>query len=478
MLLAAAFLARAVAAAAAPTGDGKQASWLTPLLQKSWTGDLNGMMERRVIRALVVYSKTYYFVDKGTQRGISYDYLKLFDDELNAQLRKRKQRPVLMVFVPVTRDQLIPALTSGRGDIAASGLTITPGREERVDFSAPTVRSVDEIVVTGPATPPISQVAELSGREVFVRKSSSYYEHLVSLDAQLRQQGKSPIRLKLAPESLEDEDLLEMLNAGLVQLVVVDHPTAVFWSKILPKIQPRTDLVISSGGEIAWMFRENSAQLQAAVNAFLKRHGSADATRAEILRKYLKSTKFVRSATSQKDLRKFEATIDLFKKYGSMYNIDYLLMMAQGYQESRLSQTARSHVGAVGVMQVMPATGRELRVGDIRKIEPNIHAGVKYIAQIRDERFGNETSMDELNKDLFAFAAYNAGPGRVNGLRKIAAQRGLNPNVWLGEVELVAAEKIGRETPTYVGNIFKYYVAYTLVMQRIQQRPETGGVAP
>jgi membrane-bound lytic murein transglycosylase MltF len=151
--------------------------------------------------------------------------------------------------------------------------------------------------------------------------------------------------------------------------------------------------------------------------------------------------------------------------------------MAQGYQESRLSQSARSHVGAVGVMQVMPATGRELRVGDIRKIEPNIHAGVKYIAQIRDERFGNETSMDELNKDLFAFAAYNAGPGRVNGLRKIAAQRGLNPNVWLGEVELVAAEKIGRETPTYVGNIFKYYVAYTLVMQRVQQRPETGGVA-
>jgi membrane-bound lytic murein transglycosylase MltF len=299
----------------------------------------------------------------------------------------------------------------------------------------------------------------------------------VSLDAQLRQQGKSPIRLKLAPESLEDEDLLEMLNAGLVQLVVVDHRTAVFWSKILPKIQPRTDLVISGGGEIAWMFRENSAQLQAAVNAFLKRHGKADATRAEILRKYLKSTKFVRSATSQKDQGKFEATIDLFKKYGSMYNIDYLLMMAQGYQESRLSQSARSHVGAIGVMQVMPATGRELRVGDIRKIEPNIHAGVKYIAQIRDELFGNNISMDELNKDLFAFAAYNAGPGRVNGLRKIAVQRGLNPNVWLGEVELVAAEKIGRETPTYVGNIFKYYVAYTLVMQRIQQRPESGGVA-
>jgi membrane-bound lytic murein transglycosylase MltF len=234
--------------------------------------------------------------------------------------------------------------------------------------------------------------------------------------------------------------------------------------------------VINSGGEIAWIFRKESPHLKAAVNAFLKRHGSSDPTRAEILRKYLRSTKFVRDAASQEELRKFEATVELFKKYAARYNIDYLLMMAQGYQESRLDQSVKSRVGAVGVMQVMPATGRELRVGDIHKIEPNIHAGVKYIAQIRDKRFGNEP-MDELNKDLFAFAAYNAGPGRINGLRKIAAQRGLNPDVWLGNVELIAAEKVGRETVTYVGNIFKYYVAWTLVTEGIQERREARGGA-
>jgi membrane-bound lytic murein transglycosylase MltF len=474
MILLAAGLLAAAASAAASSLTGKQASWLKPLLEKTWTGDLNGMTERRVIRALVVYSKTYYFLDKGTQRGISYDFLKLFEDELNAQLRKRKKRPVIMVFIPVTRDQLIPALMAGRGDIAAAGITITPGRDRLVDFSNPTVRPVDEIIVTGPATPPISQLSELSGKEVFVRKSSSYYEHLATLDAQLRQQGKKPIRLELAPESLEDEDLLEMLDAGLVQLVVVDQPIAEFWSGILPNIKARTDLPISSGGEIAWMFRAQSPRLAAAVNAFLKRHGSTDAARAEILRKYLKSTKFVRSATSPAELRKFQATIDLFKKYGAMYNIDYLLMMAQGYQESRLDQNARSRAGAIGMMQVMPATGRQLRVGDIRKVEPNIHAGVKYIAHIRDERFGNE-SMDELNKDLFTFAAYNAGPARIDGLRKVAGQRGLNPNVWLGNVELIAADKIGSETPTYVGNIFKYYVAYALAMQRMQEGHEREG---
>jgi membrane-bound lytic murein transglycosylase MltF len=475
MFLAAAFLAPG-ASAAESMPSREQASWLKPLLQKTWTGDLDGMTERRVVRALVVYSKTNYFIDKGTQRGISYDYLRLFEDEINAQLKKEKKRPVILVFVPVPRDQLIPALTTGRGDIAAAGITITPTREKLVDFSDPTVRPINEIIVTGPATAPISQLAELSGKEIFVRKSSSYYEHLVTLNAQLRQQGKAPIRLKPAPESLEDEDLLEMLNAGLVQLVVVDHPIALFWSSILPKIKARTDLVINSGGEIAWIFRKQSPHLKATVNAFLKRHGSSDPTRAEILRKYLKSTRFVQDAASQKELRKFEATVDLFKKYGAEYNIDYLLMMAQGYQESRLDQSVKSRVGAVGVMQVMPATGRELRVGDIRRIEPNIHAGVKYIAQIRDERFGDEP-MDELNKDLFAFAAYNAGPGRINGLRKIAAQRGLNPDVWLGNVELIAAEKIGRETVTYVGNIFKYYVAWTLVTEAIQERREAAGGA-
>src|SRR4029077_19886702 len=400
------------------------------------TGDLDGMIERRVIRALVVYSKTYYFVDKGTQRGIAYDGLKLFEDELNAQLRKQKKRPVVMVFVPVLRDQLIPALTSGRGDIAAAGITVTPSREKRVDFSDPTARPVNEIIVTGPISAPIATIDELSGKEVFVRKSSSYNEHLVDLNASLQKSGKAPVRLRLASESLEDEDLLEMLNAGLIQLVVVDHPVAMFWSNILPKIKARTDLAINSGGELAWMFRQQSPQLKATVNAFIKRHGASDPTRAEILRKYLKSTKFVKDAASQTQLRKFQATVELFKKYGATYKFDYLLVMAQGYQESRLDQRVKSHAGAIGVMQVMPATGRELKVGDITQLDPNIHAGVKYIAHIRDERFGNEP-MDELNEDLFAFAAYNAGPARIERLRKTGAQRGLNPNVWFGNVELI-----------------------------------------
>ena len=93
----------------------------------------------------------------------------------------------------------------------------------------------------------------------------------------------------------------------------------------------------------------------------------------------------------------------------------------------------------------MPATGRDMQVGDITLLEPNIHAGVKFPRAVMNEYYANEP-MDQLNRRLFTFAAYNAGPGRIAGLRRIAAQRGLDPNVWLNNVELMAAEKIGRET--------------------------------
>jgi membrane-bound lytic murein transglycosylase MltF len=149
--------------------------------------------------------------------------------------------------------------------------------------------------------------------------------------------------------------------------------------------------------------------------------------------------------------------------------MDWMLMAAQGYQESRLDQNAHSRVGAIGVMQVMPVTGKELNVGDISLIEPNIHAGVKFVRTMVDRYYAHE-SMDDLNKVFFAFAAYNAGPGRVRQLRRETEARGLDPNVWFNNVERVAIERIGRETPTYVSNIYKYYVTYLLIQGEYIQR--------
>jgi membrane-bound lytic murein transglycosylase MltF len=168
--------------------------------------------------------------------------------------------------------------------------------------------------------------------------------------------------------------------------------------------------------------------------------------------------------------------VELFKKYGAQYEMDYLLMAAQGYQESTLDQGVKSPVGAIGVMQVMPATGKELKVGDINKVEPNIHAGVKYMRFMIDQYFKDEP-IDDLNKGLMAFAAYNAGPGRLRQLRREAEKRGLNPNVWFGNVERIASERIGRETVTYVSNIYKYYVAYKLLQAEAARKKKAAGSA-
>jgi membrane-bound lytic murein transglycosylase MltF len=437
--------------------------------QKTWTGDLDGMIERRAIRVLTVNSKTFYFNDKGTQRGTVVDFFKLFEDELNKKLAaekklKNKNLKVRVVFIPLRRDQLLPGLAAGKGDIAAANLTITPERQKLVDFTVAGLSNVSEVVVAGPASPKVASVDDLSGKEVFVRKSSSYYESLVALNTRFAAEKKPPVTLKEAPETLEDEDLLEMLNAGLVTLIVVDKHKADFWKQIFPKLIVHDDVAVRTGGEVAWAFRKGSPQLKAVLDDFATRHKVGTATGNQLLTRYLKNVKYVKNAASEEERKKFLALLQYFQKYGDQYDVDWVLMGAQGYQESQLNQNAKSPVGAIGVMQVMPATGKDMKVGDITETEANIHAGIKYMRWVIDQYYAKEP-MTKLDKALFAFASYNAGAGRISQLRKEAAKRGLDPNVWFQNVEYVVAEKIGQETVTYVSNIYKYYIGYRLILE-------------
>jgi len=454
----------------APQGAAPGKLSLDPaFIQKPWTGDLDGMVERRVIRVLTVHSRNGYFIDKGVQRGTVVDIGRLFEDALNRKLAaekklKGKGLKVRVAFIPLHRDELLPALAAGRGDIAAANLTITPERRKRVDFSAAGMSNVSEVVVTGPASPQVASLDDLAGKEVFVRKTSSYHESLVALNRKFAAEKKPAVRIREAPETLEDEDLLEMLGAGLVAIVVVDNHIASFWKQVFPKIIVHDKVAVRTGGEIAWALRKGSPQLKAALDGFAAHNKVGTSTGNQILMRYLKSVKYVKNAASEEERRKFTALVQYFQKYGDRYNVDWLLMAAQGYQESGLNQNAKSAVGAVGVMQLMPATGKDMKVGDIAETEANIHAGIKYMRFMVDQYYEKEP-MTELDRVLFAFASYNAGPGRVASLRKEAARRGLDPNVWFHNVEYVAADKIGQETVTYVGNIFKYYVAYRLVVE-------------
>jgi membrane-bound lytic murein transglycosylase MltF len=431
-------------------------------------GDFDAMQKRRLIRVLVPYNKTAFFIDKGMPRGLTVDAFKLFEDYINEKYKTGNLR-IHVALVPTRRDALAESLLSGRGDIVAAAVTITSERLQKADFTNPVLKNVSEIVVGSDAAPPVAAAEDLSGREVLVRKDSIFHESVEKLNAELAKKGKPPAKIRFAPDNLEDEDLLEMVNANLVSYVVVDEYLAKFWASVLPKLKVYPDATLRTGGEIAWAVRKDSPKLKAELNAFLAKYPEGSATRNMLFQKYLKNTKFVKNANSTESRERFQRTVQLFQEYGDKYDIDYLLMAAQGYQESQLNQDAKSHVGAVGVMQLMPATGKEQNVGDITQLEPNIHAGVKYMRFMIDQYFAKEP-MDKLNKGLFAFAAYNAGPGRIQSLRKEAARRGLDPNVWFDNVEVVASEKIGRETVTYVANIYKYYVAYTLVMENLDER--------
>jgi membrane-bound lytic murein transglycosylase MltF len=467
----------AAAAKPSPQTPRREQLTITPEeVMKPWTGDLDGMIKRRVIRILTVYSKTFYFVDKGVQRGGAYDAGRLFVEDLNKKLAKdnkqtHKHLKVQAVFIPVARGELLPALVAGKGDLAMSSLGVTQERQKLVDFSSPLVTNVSVLLVSGPGSPAVSNLDDLAGKEIFVRKSSVYYEILVALNGRFTAEKKPPVVIKEVPETLEDEDLIEMVNAGLIPLTVSADFLANFWKQVFPNIRVHEDVALLTGGNIAWAIRKGSPQLKAAADDFVARHRKGTAVGNQILARYLKNAKYVKDAASESERKKFLALIKYFQQYGDKYDVDWLLMAAQGYQESQLNQAIRSKAGAIGVMQVLPATGKELGVGDITRVEPNINAGIKYMRYMIDQYYGNEP-MTKLDKALFAFAAYNAGAGRIAQLRKEAAKRGLDPNVWFHNVEYVAADKIGEQTVTYVSNIYKYYIAYRLIMEAKAAREE------
>jgi len=438
------------------------------VLDKPFTGDFDEMVKRRAIRVAVTFNRTHYFIDNGQERGITYETLKSFETDLNTELKTGTLK-VNVVILPMSRDMLYPALASGKVDMVAAMLTVRPEMEKLVAFSEPTRSNVSQVVVTGPGAPPIATVDDLAGQKVFVRRPGVYAETITHLNEQLKARGKKAIVIAEAPQVLEDDDVLEMVNAGLVPITVVDDYLADFWKHVFTSITVHDDVAVRSGDRLAIAFRKDNPRLCDEVNKWLRKHGKGDAFRNVLERRYLHDFKYVKNATSDAERQKLLTVVELFKKYGGQYDLDYLLMAAQGYQESTLDQNVRSPVGAIGVMQVMPATGRELNVGDIHKVDPNIHAGVKYMRLMMDQHFKDEP-MDDLNKVLITFASYNAGPERVHQLRRETAQRGLDPNVWFGNVERVASERIGRETVTYVSNIYKYYLTYKLLFALRDER--------
>jgi membrane-bound lytic murein transglycosylase MltF len=437
-------------------------------LEATFTGDYDALVkDRRIIRVLIPHSRTFFFFDGAKPRGISYEAVMQFEKFINEK-NKTGNLKIHALVIPTARENLIPYLRDGKGDIAIGNLTITPERLKDVDFSDPFATGVDEIVVSAPGVPALTSLFDLSGKQVHARKSSSYYESLRRLNSTLEAAGKKQVKIISADDNLEDEDLLEMLNAGVIGYMVIDNHKALFWEKILDKIKLYPNIRLRTEGTIGWAVRKNNPKLKTVINEFVKDHKSGTLMGNILLNKYFKSTSYITDSVYNEHLQRFKIMAGYFKKYGSDYGFDYLMLAALGYQESQLDNSVKSSRGAVGVMQVLPSTAKDKNIGipNIQEVDANIHAGTKYLRFMTDRYFAGE-GIDRLNRTLFAFASYNAGPAKISKLRRDTEKMGLDPNKWFNNVEIAAAQEIGRETVQYVSNIFKYYIAYKLIEDKM-----------
>jgi membrane-bound lytic murein transglycosylase MltF len=419
--------------------------------------DLDSLAQLHLVRILVPYSRTFFFNDAGRYRGVTAEMVSQFERFINNRYVSPSE-PITVAIVPVTRDKLLPWLKEGRGDIAAANLTITEERLTQVDFAEASDATVNEIIVTASNVPPLSSLDDLSGKRVYVRRMSSYYESLVSLHRRFLVSGRPGIQFQLVPNALEDEDLMEMADSGLVGIIVVDDWKASIWSTTLTNLTLYRNLVVRAEGKVGWAFRKKSPVMASVVGEFLA-SARRDRLTEQQVAAYARLGNLGRNPVAATNWAPVANMLQIFQKYGNEYGFDPLLLAAQGYQESKLNQRVRSRAGAIGVMQIMPETAKAMDVGDIRRLEPNIHAGTKYMRRLIDVHF-KDVPFDEQNRTLFAFASYNAGPTRVAKLRQEAKDRGLDPNTWFNNVEYVASDRVGQETVTYVRNIYKFYAAY------------------
>ena len=429
-------------------------------LENTAFGDLDSIIARGYIRVLVPYSKTYYYVEGMKRYGLAFELVNLFEKELNRQLKYYPPK-IRVIFIPVSRKHILPLLTGGHADMIASGFTITPEREKLVDFSSPTITGIKDIVVGGPSAPPLHSIKDLAGQHVFVRENTSFQASLIRLNDSFRKSGLKPMYIDFTDPYLESEDILAMVNEGMIPYTIVPGDLGTLWNNVYTNLKVYTNVVLDSNVSYGWAFRKNSPKLKALVNQFVSTIRRGTITGNMLYDKFLKNKGRLRNANSREALADLDRFKTLFKKYGKTYSLDWLLLSAQAFQESQLKQQTMSHMGAVGVMQLLPSTAAHppINITNIKTADNNIHAGVKYMRYLIDKFFVRE-QMDFLNEELFALAAYNCGPGNVRKLRRETVKRGLDPNIWFDNVEILAAHHIGRETVQYVSNIYMYYRSY------------------
>jgi membrane-bound lytic murein transglycosylase MltF len=325
----------------------------------------------------------------------------------------------------------------------------------------------------------VADTRDLAGSEVYVVKGSSYVQHLEKLNELLKKQGLKKIKIVEADKHLQSEDLLQMVNAGIYQYTVIDEPIAKLWSEMLDDIVLQPEVVINRGGQIAWAVRKDNKQLLEKLNRFADQYRQGTLHGNILLKRYYEETRWIDNPVADDTLERLHRYQKSFMKYGEQYKIDWVLLTAQGYQESKLNQNAASRHGAVGVMQIKPSTAADKNIG-IKGVkesaDKNIHAATKYLAFLR-QRYFSDKDIEPFEQLAFTLAAYNAGPARITQMRGKAKQLGLDPNRWFFNVEHATRRFASKEPVDYVANIIKYQIAFKSVIETEKARSKAASKA-
>lgn len=468
----------AVHEAVTPTTD---ASHLLVATTPARQGDLADFMRNGwPIRVAVPYSRTFFWVDPQGVHGMVPALMRGLADHLQRCGPEGCALPTLQ-FVPMPLDQMEQALEDGRAEIAAGGLVMVPGWERVAAFTCPVLTDVDLCVVRGPHARAVERIEDLSGRTVVVARGRAADDVLAQLRPAFQQRQLAPPQVEYAPDRLGMEEVLELVVAGTYEYTVMPRPLVAALARNLPGLEA-TPVNVAVNQQTACAVRRQMPALVQALNGFIQSshvHERAERMLAGAAEygadpvEHLSQPAHAASTSAPADpastgssgaapataRQRLALYAPLFVKHGRQFKLQPVRVAAQAYQESHFDPRARSGVGAMGLMQLMPATAKELGVTDPYDPDQNVHGGCKYMDWLHHTYF-NDPRVAPDDQFWFCLAAYNAGAGNVRKWRQLAAQRGLDPDTWFGSVERVALANGVRQTVTYVSNISKYQAQF------------------
>ena len=424
--------------------------------QPSQVRDLAQIRSSQVLRVLVNQSRNSSGEVQGQSIGVEYHRLRAFEHYLNSHARDGQE--ITLKIIPKAKDQLLGALSRGEGDVVAPGELIDFMPSHAISASDPIIDHVPLLLVGVKGERRFTRFEQLSGRTVALTTGSAAGASVNLINQKLALRKLPPVKIEWVDPTLAVEDVLEMVQAGIFHLTIVEQPIAERWATLMPKLRFDRKVLVSAPDAMHWYVRRDASMLRASIDRFLagyKAPADQDVAFERVYRRLYR----VHYPLARADRQKLEKLRPVLQKHARQQGMDWLNLAALAFKESTLDPDAKGSGGATGLLQITPSAAQRVGVSNIQNVDNNVQAGAKYLALIRRKFFASP-KLNERERMAFVLAAYNMGPERVQSMRAEAKRRGLNPNQWFFQVERIAMEQVGMGAVSYVNSVNKYYLAF------------------